>query len=78
MLKFNLIEETSKKVVYEYYPEGDKDVGVVSYDKELKTNSIVTLSVKDKHQRYAQKLFARIREFADGQSFEKEGMIVWY
>ena len=78
MLKFNLIEETSKKVVYEYYPEGDKDVGVVSYDKELKTNSIVTLSPKDRHQRYAQKLFARLREFSNSNSFEKEGMIAWY
>lgn len=78
MLKFNLVEETSKKVVYEYYPEGGSDAGVVSYDKVLKTNSIVTLSAKDKHQRYAQKLYARIREFANSNSFEKTGMIAWY
>ena len=78
MLKFSLVEETPKKVVYKYYPDGDGDAGVVSYDKELKTNSIVTLPAKDKHQRYAQKLFARIREFANSNTFEKEGTIAWY
>ena len=77
MLKFSLVEETTKKVVYKYFPEGGTDAGVVSFDKESKTNSIITLSAKDRHQRYAQKLFSRIREFANGNSFEKEGIIAW-
>ena len=78
MLKFILVEETSQKVVYKYYPEGGTDAGVVSFDKESKTNSIVTLSEKDRHHRYAQQLFARIREFANSNSFAKEGLIAWY
>jgi hypothetical protein len=78
MLKFKLVEETPKKIIYEYFPEGGSEAGVVSYDKEKKTNSIVTLSPKDKHQRYAQKLFLRIREFASTNSFTKEGIIAWY
>jgi putative aminopeptidase FrvX len=78
MLKFRLVEETPKKVVYEYFPEGGTDAGIVSFNKETKTNSIVTLSTKDKHQRYAQKLFSRIRELATQNSFTKEGMIAWF
>lgn len=78
MLKFKLVEETPKTVVYKYFPEGGTDAGIVSFDKESKANSIVTLSVKDRHQRYAQKLFSRIREFANSNSFEKEGTIAWY
>ena len=78
MLNYILVEETPKKVVYKYYPEGGTEAGVVSFDKESNTNSIVTLSEHDKHQRYAQKLFKRIREFANSKSFEKEGLIAWY
>ena len=78
MLKFKLLEETPQMVIYEYYPEGGLDAGIVSYDKEKKTNTIVALSVQDKHQIYALKLFARIREFASTNSFKTEGIIAWY
>jgi hypothetical protein len=78
MLKYKLVEESSRKVVYEYYPEGGTEAGVVSFDKETKKISIITLSEKDRHQRYAQKLFARIREFENSNSFGKEGMIAWH
>ncbi len=78
MLKFILEKETEKEVVYRYYPEGNEDSGLVSYDKEKKECSIVTLSVQDRHQRYACKMFARIRAYATNGSFEKEGMVAWY
>lgn len=78
MLKYILEKETDKEVVYKYYPEGNKDFGLVSFDKEKNACSIVTLSPNDRHQRYAQKMFARIREFTSNGSFEKEGMIAWY
>lgn len=79
MLKYKLIEETSATVIYEYYPEGNFSVaGVISYDKILNTNSIVTQSAEDRHGIYAQKMFAKIREFAEGNLFEEEGLIAWY
>lgn len=78
MLKFILIEETPQKVVYEYFPEGGTEAGVVSFDKESKVNSIIVLSTQDKHQRYAQKLFSRIREASNKNTFPKEGSIAWY
>ena len=78
MLKFRLVEETHEKAIYEYFPEGGSEFGKVSFDKQTKTNSIITLSANDKHQRYVHKLFGQIREFANKNSFEKEGMIAWY
>ena len=78
MLKFILLEETPKKVVYEYYPENGTDVGIVSFDKKAKVNSIVVLAANDKHKRYALKLFSRIIEFSDNNFFQKEGIIAWY
>ena len=78
MLKFILEKETDKEVIYRYYPEGTEDAGLVSYDKERKECSIVTLSAQDRHQRYACKMFARIRTYATQGSFEKEGKIAWY
>ena len=78
MLKFKLNEETAEKVVYEYFPENGTEPGVVSYDKKTDKCSIVTLSKADKHQRYAQKMFSKIREYASNNSFEKEGIVAWY
>jgi hypothetical protein len=78
MLKFVLIEKTSEKVLYRYYPEGGSDFGVVSFDKKSNTCSIITLSDKDKHQRYAMKLFSKIREFAKDDAFDTQGIIAWY
>ena len=78
MLKFILEKETDKEVLYRYYPEGTDDGGLVSYNKEQKSCSIVTLPKQDRHQRYAMKMFAKIRTYATEGSFQKEGMIAWY
>ena len=78
MLKIILKEETAGAIVYEYFPENGNDSGLVSYDKKSDKCSIVTLSKADKHQRYAQKMFSKIREFASNNSFQKEGTVAWY
>ena len=77
MLKFVLIEETAGKVVYKYFPEGDLDFGIVSYDKKTKSCSVITPSKIDKHLKYAQKMFAKIRECTNDDLFQKEGIIAW-
>ena len=78
MLKFILNEETAETVVYEYIPENSNDSGIVSYNKKTDKCSIVTLSKADRHQRYAQKMFSKIREYASNNSFQKEGIVAWY
>lgn len=71
------MKETAEEVVYEYHPEGGSDFGVISYDRKVKKCNVTTPSKKDKHLKYAQKMFARIREYANNDLFPKEGTIAW-
>ena len=77
MLKYKLLDETTEAVVYEYFPEGSSNSGVISFDKKKDKCGIVTLSVADKHRRYAQKMFSKIRDCASKNSFPKEGIVAW-
>jgi len=78
MLKYNLIKETETEVQYNYFPEGDSESGVVSFDKKSNEGSIVYSPKNDRHQRYALKMLKRIKEFASDGSFKKEGIVAWY
>lgn len=71
------MEETAEEVVYKYYPEGDSDFGIISYDIKAKKCNVTTPSKKDKRLKYAQKMFAKIRECANNKFFQKEGVIAW-
>ena len=76
MLKYVLIENAGDVVRYEYFPEGESDSGIVSF-RDGKV-SIETLAKNDRHERYALKLFKKIREMASTGTFEKEGIVAWY
>lgn len=78
MLKFTMVENKEGKVLYEYFPEGGAEFGVVSFNEKTGDVGIETLAKNDKHERYALKLFKRIREMASNGNFEKEGTIAWY
>jgi hypothetical protein len=70
--------ESEDELQYEYFPEGGTASGIVAYNKETGKCNIKKLSEEDKHQRYALKMFKRIREFASSDSFQKEGIVAWY
>lgn len=78
MLKYILVENQGNKIMYKYFPEGGDDFGVVVYDKQKKECSIQELAKIDRHRQYALKMFKRLREFADGETFLEEGKIAWY
>ena len=77
MLKYLLFKENEDKVIYRYYPEDGKESGLISVTKKSGECDIDELSPNDKHQRYAMKLFKRLKEFANNDSFEKEGIVAW-
>lgn len=77
MLTYALLQENENELLYEYFPEGGDASGIVAYNKKSGICDIRKLSDADKHQRYALKLFKRIREFASGGSFKNEGIIAW-
>ncbi len=78
MLKFFLIEENEKIIRYEYYPEGEEQSGVILFSKTIKKYEVERLAPNDKHRIYALKMFGKIRQFIQNQTFEKEGLIAWY
>ena len=78
MLRFILIEETAEIVVYKYFPENGKYSGVISYHKKTDKFNIVTLPGVDKHQRYALKMFSKIRDCANNNYFQEEGLVCWH
>lgn len=77
MLKFIIIEENSKEVIYEYYPEDGVNSGTISVTKKTGEMRIIKLAINDKHQRYALKLLKKIREFQSNDSYKKEGIVAW-
>jgi hypothetical protein len=78
MLKFTMVENKDGKVSFRYFPEGGSDYGVVSFNEKTGDGSVETLAKNDRHQRYALKMFKRIREMASKGSFAKEGIVAWY
>ena len=78
MVRFILKEETTERVVYEYFPENGLESGLVMYDKKETKFMIVELAKNDCHQRYVQKVMHTIRDFVNANSFQKEGIVAWY
>lgn len=77
MLKYLLFKENDKEVIYKYYPEDGSDSGSIVVAKDTGECNINELSPNDRHQRYALKLFKKLKEFASNGSFEKEGIVAW-
>jgi hypothetical protein len=73
-----MVENKDGKVSFRYFPEGGSDYGVVSFNEKTGGGSVETLAKNDRHQRYALKMFKRIREMASKGSFAKEGIVAWY
>lgn len=78
MLKFNMVDSNDGKVLYEYFPEGGADSGIVSFSEKNGDISIESLAKNDRHERYALKMFKKIRDMASKGTFEKEGTVAWY
>jgi hypothetical protein len=78
MLKFTLVENKQGKILYKYFPEGGADFGIVSFSEKTGDVSIETLAKNDRHERYALKMFKRIRAMASKGAFEEEGTVAWY
>ena len=47
MVKFQLVSEDDRSVIYWYYPEGSKEHGVITVDKKTQTAEITCLAPDD-------------------------------
>lgn len=79
MVKLRLLELTDKKVLYEYYPEGNKEhPGIVGLDLETKERLFIKESEDDFDWMYAHYALTRVEAYAASGHFKEEGMQAWY
>ncbi|MCI1958843.1 MAG: hypothetical protein LKJ25_04370 [Clostridia bacterium] len=78
MVLFKLIEDTKDYVRYEYFPNGEKESGVLRLDKKTGERIIENLSSIDNHKIFAYKAFSKILSYKENGIYEKNGMVAWY
>lgn len=78
MLRLKLIEETSSKVVYNYYPEQEEECGTVTLDKITGKVIDVIIASSDSHQRYMHHAVSKITEFFQNGIYNEEQIVAWY
>lgn len=78
MLRYVLIEENKNNAIYEYFPEGKSQPGVIGISKATGELNIIKLAETDRHRIYAAKLFRKLEEFQKKQMYNEKGVIAWY
>lgn len=78
MLRLELDKETNTVVVYNYFPEQEKEYGTVTIDKVTGDIVDTRIAVSDKHNRYLHHAASRIEKFFSEKSYPKEDIVAWY
>lgn len=78
MLAFKKIEDDGNVATFEYYPEGKGDPGIVSVDRGSGTVSVTKVSLRDKHEWYAEHMFMEARRMLSENELQGSGIIMWY
>ncbi len=78
MLKYKKVQETKNRIIYEYYPEGGLESGIVSVDKVTGECKIEVVAANDINEIYALQLLSRLRKFVATGTFEESGLVAWY
>lgn len=78
MLLLKLVEETSSKVVYNYFPEQKDKFGTVIIDKVTGEIADVQISSNDSNERYMHHAVSKIVEFFKNGIYKHEDVVAWY
>ena len=79
MLVLKLLEINSDMVIYEYYPENNKEhPGKIALNLKTKERIFLEDSKEDFGRRYAAHGLKRIEEYDLNGNFEEEGLVAWY
>lgn len=78
MLRLKLVEETSTKVVYNYFPEQEDNYGTVTLDKSNGEIIDVKIARNDEHKRYMHHAVSKIMEFFANGRYSNEEIVAWY
>lgn len=78
MLRFELLENNNDFVSYRYFPEGKGESGTISVAKKDKKIVNEVVAATDEVKWYFFKMYKRIREYIDKDTFDHDGIIMWY
>lgn len=78
MLQLKLVENTSTKVVYNYFPEKKDMYGTVSLDKLNCEALNVSIAENDMHDIYMHHAVSKVTEFVENNNFPEEEIVAWY
>lgn len=78
MLEFRKIKDDGNAATFEYYPEGKGEPGAVAIDRSVGAVSVLSVSPNDRHERYAEHMFAETRQMLRDGSVRDGGTVFWY
>lgn len=77
MLRLKLVENTSYKVVYNYFPENKEKQGTVSLDKSNSEVLSVNIAENDVHDTYMHHAVSKVIKFIENNIFPEEEIVAW-
>ncbi len=77
MLRLELVSETASEVVYNYYPENNKEYGTIKVNKT--SGDVIEHKVpgSDAHSRYFQHAISKIDSYLLNKKYPKEDIVIW-
>lgn len=78
MLRLELVDNTNDKVVYNYFPEGKEEYGIVSVNKNTGNLNVEKIAVNDEYKRYLFHAMSRIRKSFSENRFSEKETVAWY
>lgn len=78
MLGFRKIEDDGNAATFEYYSEGKGEPGAATIDRSAGAVFVLSISPNDRHERYAEHMFAEARRMLRDGSVQDGGTVFWY
>lgn len=78
MLRLKLVEITSSKVVYNYYPENYVSYGTIVIDITNGEVLSVTIAKDDTFEIYMNHAISKVEEFVKNNDYPEEQTVAWY
>lgn len=78
MLRLEMHKENSKEVVYNYFPEHEKDSGTLLINKDNGKISVIEVAKSDQFNRYLHHAVARLEKYYESKKYLKNDTIAWY
>lgn len=77
MLRLELVSNTQKEVIYNYFPEHDNEYGIVSINKDTGEPSIVKISPNDEFRTYLYHAISTMERYFKEDNFRDKDTIAW-